>query len=383
MMTLQKYLFQLPEEIHYLNGAYMSPLMQIVEEAGIMGMQRKRNPFTIKPIDFFLDAEEVRIRFGKIVNCKPAQVAIIPAVSYGLKTAIANIPTNNGSHAIVVSDEFPSGYYPISEWCKTNDKDLKVINAPESLVDRGKKWNENLLNSIDNETCAVVLSSVHWTDGTKFDLKKIGAKCKATNTLFIVDGSQSVGVLPIDVNDFQIDALICVGYKWLLGPYNTGIAYYSEFYDHAKPIEDVWINKLGAEDFTKLTNYVDEFKPGASKFNVGESGNLIQLPMMIQALDQILEWKVQSIQDYAGELIQLLLQFLRANQFWVEDDEYRCNHIVGFLLPKTIDRAQLLQKLQANNVIVSVRGEAIRVSAHVYNTKEDIQALINVLKDSI
>jgi selenocysteine lyase/cysteine desulfurase len=380
-MISQKHLFQLPDEIHYLNGAYMSPLMSTVEEAGIIGMQRKRNPFTIKPIDFFLDAEEVRTRFGKIVNCKPSQVAIIPAVSYGLKTAIANIPTNSGTHAIVVADEFPSGFYPITEWCKTNQKELKVVDAPNNLVNRGKLWNENLLNSITNDTCAVVLSSVHWTDGTKFDLKKIGEKCKANHTLFIVDGSQSVGILPIDVADFQIDALICVGYKWLLGPYNTGLAYYSEAFDNAKPIEDVWINKLGAEDFTKLTNYTAEYKPGAAKFNVGESGNLIQLPMMITALDQILAWEVQSIQAYAGKLIQPLLQFLRTNNFWVEDDEYRCNHIIGFLLPPTIDREQLLKKLQANNLIVSVRGAAIRVSAHVYNTEADINALINLLKN--
>jgi selenocysteine lyase/cysteine desulfurase len=321
----------------------------------------------------------MRIRFGKIVNCNPAQVAIIPAASYELKTAISNIPAGNGSHAIMVSDEFPSGYYPLREWCSTHNKELKIVDAPETLVNRGKLWNENLINSINNETNAVVLASVHWTDGTKFDLKRIGEKCKATNTLFIVDGSQSVGALPIDIVDCQIDALICVGYKWLLGPYSSGIAYYSEYFNDGKPLEDVWINKQNAEDFTRLTNYVDEFKPGAGKFNVGESGNLIQLPMMIAALDQILAWDVQEIQNYAGELIQPLLDFLRTNNFWVEEDEYRCNHIFGFLLPKTIDREQLLQKLQANNVIVSVRGSAIRVSIHVYNTNEDIQALINLL----
>ncbi len=380
MLTSQKDLFQLPKEIHYLNGAYMSPLMHTVEEAGLIGMQRKRNPALIKSIDFFLEAEEVRTRFGKLVNCSPSKVAIIPAASYGLKTAISNIPTHSGTHAIVVSDEFPSGYYPISEWCKTNQKELKVINAPETLVDRGKLWNERLLNSITDQTAAVVLASVHWTDGTKFDLEKIGVRCKETNTVFIVDGSQSVGALPIDVMRCHIDALICVGYKWLLGPYSSGIAYYSEFFANAKPIEDVWLNKSGAEDFTKLTNYVDEYKLGAGKFNVGESGNLIQLPMMTKALDQILAWDVQAIQAYAGKITQNLIAFLRTNDFWVEDDAYRCHHIFGFLLPETIDRDQLLQKLQANNVFVSVRGKAIRVSAHVYNTEEDMEALMVLLK---
>ncbi len=379
-MNSQKDLFQLPNTIHYLNGAYMSPLMSAVEEAGIIGMQRKRNPFSIKSIDFFLEAEEVRTKFGKLVNCEPMQVAIIPSASYGLKTAITNIPTTNGNHLLMVAEEFPSGYYPATEWCKANHKELNVIHAPDSLIDRGKLWNENLLNSISTDICAVIISSVHWTDGTKFDLKKIGERCKATNTLFIVDGSQSVGVLPIDVADFKIDALICVGYKWLLGPYNTGIAYYGEFFNTGKPIEDVWKNKLAAEDFTRLTNYVDDFKPGAARFNVGESGNLIQLPMMIKALDQILTWEAQAIQEYSAKLMQPLIEFLRDNNFWVEDDAYRCNHIAGFLLPKTINREQLLEKLQANQVIVSVRGAAIRVSAHVYNTSDDIEALLKLLR---
>ncbi|MCK4746150.1 MAG: hypothetical protein KAT15_03905, partial [Bacteroidales bacterium] len=74
-MKNQKHLFQLPDGIHYLNCGYMSPLLKSVEEKGIEGMRRKRNPISIRPVDFFTEVNELRQKFGKMVNCSPSQVA--------------------------------------------------------------------------------------------------------------------------------------------------------------------------------------------------------------------------------------------------------------------------------------------------------------------
>jgi len=380
-MTSQKHLFQLPEDIHYLNGAYMSPLLKSVEETGIAAIARKRNPFTIKPADFFHEPEQVKKNFGRLINGKPEQVAIIPSASYGLKSATINIPAQRGTHAITVADEFPSGFYSISEWCQANKKELKIIKPPNSLEKRGKQWNENLLNEINTETAAVLISSIHWTDGTLFDLRKIGERCREVNALFIVDGTQSVGALPIDVTAYKIDALICAAYKWLLGPYSIGLAYYGDAFESGKPIEDSWLNRLNAEDFTKLTSYEDSYRAGAARFSMGENSNFILLPMLHKALDQIQEWGVPSIQDYSTELIQPLSLFLRDKNFWMEEPAFRADHLFGFLLPRHIDKHILLQQLHDSNLIVSLRGDAIRVSTHIYNTRNDIDRLMEVLQN--
>ena len=379
-MNSKKDLFQLPDDLHYFNCAYMSPLLKSVEDAGIRGIQRKRNPAEIKPADFFSETVAVKNKFAQLIHGSASQVAIIPSVAYGLKSAVMNIPTNNGNHAITIFDEFPSDYYTIADWCRENKKELKIIKAPDSMENRGQQWTDKLLESIHRDTSAVVMTAIHWTDGTRFDLKKIGQRCKEMNVLFIVDGTQSVGALPMDVSEFQIDALICTGYKWLLGPYSIGLAYYSEFFNNGRPPENSWMNKLNAEDFTKLTNYVEDYKPGAARFNVGESSNFILVPMLSRALDQIHEWEPSAIQHYCRDLIQPLLKFLRENNYWVEDDDHRASHLFGFLLPPTVHREKLLQDLELNKIIVSVRGDAIRVSPHVYNTPEDIESLINVLQ---
>jgi selenocysteine lyase/cysteine desulfurase len=379
MLSTQKNLFQLPDDIVYLNCAYMSPLLKSVEEAGIKGIFRKRNPTSIKSEDFFNESEEIRLKLGSIINAAPQQIAIIPSASYGLKSVVNNLPVNNGKYALTVAEEFPSDYYTILTWCKKNDKELQVISPSDSLSDRGQKWNEKILESINADTAVVIMSSIHWADGTKFDLKKIGERCKEVNAMFVVDGTQSVGALPIDVTTYHIDALVCAAYKWLLAPYSTGFAYFSEYFNKGIPLEDTWMNKINAGDFARLTSYVDEYKPGAARYNVGEFSNFILIPMLNTALGQIIDWKVNSIQEYCSNLIKPLVQLLNEKNIWIEDEDYRTNHLFGFLLPPNHSSTHLLEKLRERKIFVSTRGDAIRISVHLYNTEKDIEALADVL----
>jgi selenocysteine lyase/cysteine desulfurase len=381
MLNCQRHLFQLPDDISYLNGAYMSPLLKSVEDAGITGMRRKRNPSSIKPEDFFNGAATICVQLGQLVNGPPGQIALIPSASYGLKTAINNLPVNNGKYALTVSDEFPSGYYTISNWCKKNNKTLKIVSPPDTREQRAMKWNEKILASIDGETAVVILSSIHWTDGTRFDLQKLGERCKAMNARFIVDGTQSVGALPIDVSAYHIDALVCAGYKWLLGPYSTGFAYYSNFFNNGVPLEDSWMVKLNAQNFSSLVSYADEYAPGAARFHMGEFSNFALLPMLHAAVAQILDWQVPLIQAYSENLVKPLVEALQERNWWVEDAAFRAAHLFGFLLPPSVQPGFLLEKLQERKIFVSLRGEAIRVSAHVYNTEKDIVVLTDALKE--
>ena len=379
-MTSQKHLFDLPPDIHYLNSAYMTPLMRSVYEAGVKGLQWKVNPSLIGADDFFKQADIVRAQFAKLVNAPKQQIAVIPSASYGLKAAINNIPTDIGTHAVAVGNEFPSDYYTISSWCKNNHKELKIISAPEITNARAAAWNELIVDAISDKTCAVVLSTIHWADGTKFDLKKIGEKCRASNARFIVDGTQSVGALSMDVDAFKIDALVCAAYKWLMGPYSIGLAYYNEIYNDGIPLEDSWMTKSNASDFTNLTNYVDEYSPGAFRYNMGEFTNPIHLQMLEQSLLQIESWGIDNIQQYCQRLNGPLLRFLKENGYWLEDDGHRANHLFGFSLPQFVDKKKLLQHLTDQKIFVSLRGNIIRVSPHVCNDESDIQAFVDALK---
>ncbi len=379
----QKDLFQLEPGVHYLNGAYMSPQLKSVESAGILGIQRKNNPQSITQEDFFVSTENIKRKFGSLINALPERVAIIPSVSYGMANAVQNLPLNNGNEAIIIGEEFPSDYYALTDWCKSHGKSLKTIPMPDNPENRASEWNTQILDSITENTAAIVISSIHWANGIIFDLKAIGKRCRETDTRFLVDGTQSVAAMNIDVEDCGIDALVCAGYKWLLGPYSLGVAFYGPAFDNGHPIEQSWMNRINAREFSGLTAYTDSYLPYSARYNVGEFSNFVLCPMLDTSLTQILAWGVNNIQDYSKELSWPLISFLQNNGFIVEKEGQRASHMFGIQLPPYVDPMQLMQTLRSENIIVSVRNGALRISLHVYNTVEDVEALVRVMQREI
>jgi selenocysteine lyase/cysteine desulfurase len=359
----------------------MSPLLKSVEKAGIEGMKRKRNPYAISTDDFFEDTETLRAEFAKLIQVpNRKRIVIVPSVSYGMANVVRNLKVGVGDNIVVAAEQFPSNYYPWHKHSMEKGFQLKAISAPLLLEGRGKKWNELILDSIDTKTKVVALGNVHWADGTLFQLTEIRKRTKEVGALLVIDGTQSVGALPFDASTIQPDALVCGGYKWLMGPYSLGLAYYSEYFDQGNPIEENWINRLNSENFAGLVNYQNGYQPGALRYEVGEHSNFILVPMLLAALKQINQWKPKNIQDYCAKISRRAIGQLREDGFWIEEEGSRGQHLFGIRLPERIDKEKLKQRLQKNKISVSFRGDAIRVSPNVYNTEAEMIRLSNVVR---
>ena len=150
-MNCQKHLFSLRPNIHYLNCAYKAPLLKSAEESAIKALIRERNPIDIFEKDFFEGSQKVRESFGKLVNCNPLNVAIIPSASYGFNTLLKNIKTQPGKKALTVKDEFPSIYFSLKRWCQINNNELITISPDNHLEKIGENWNEKILDKIDQK----------------------------------------------------------------------------------------------------------------------------------------------------------------------------------------------------------------------------------------
>ncbi len=380
MLTSQKHLFSLDPGITYLNNAYRGPMLKSSEEAAIQDLVKMRSPHQLKPEDFFSGVEVVKALFAKLVKCAPTQVAIIPSTSYGFACVLNNWNPGKGKKAITVTDEFPSGYFSLKRWAEEHDSSLVSIGPGTNKEEIGKGWNERILEEIDQNTGVVLISSVHWMNGVKFDLKQIGKRCREVGACFIVDGTQSVGALPIDVADFQIDALICATYKWLLGPYSMAMAYFSERFNDGKPLEESWMNRTNSQNFSDLTNYQPEFLPGANRYSVGETSHFILLPILEKALVQLLDWKPERIQEYAGELKKSLVSYQNGRNLPLEVNEFTANHLFSLPLQAEQDSNQVKSLLEKEKISVSVRGDSLRVSINVFNEQRDIDQLIGALE---
>lgn len=378
-MECQHNLFTLEGDVTYLNCAYMSPMLKKVEQAGVEGIQGKRSPYNIKPEDFFEPSERLRSLYADLIDCdEPNRMVIIPSVSYGISAAAKNISVKKGQKVIVLGEQFPSNYYPWKRLCDENEAELVVIDAPDS-TSRGADWNNKILEAIDDTVAAIAMPHVHWADGTLFDLKAIRAKTTKVGAYLVIDGTQSVGALPFSIKEIQPDALICAGYKWLLGPYSIGLAYYGPRFDDGVPLEENWINRFESENFSGLVNYNDHYQPGALRYEVGEHSNFILLPMLLKALEQIKSWGVNNIQTYCEQLFKDDLTKLTAAGFNIENAEFRGSHLFGIRNKDHVKMERIKVALQEARISVSVRGDAIRVSPHVYNSLDDVQKLTQTL----
>jgi len=377
MITCQKSLFKIPDEVSYINCAYMSPQMRSVETIGKDMLSRKNQPWYIRTEDFFQPVETLKTLFAVLIGAQEKdRISVIPSASYGLASAAQNISLAPGEEILVTEGQFPSNYYTWERICRSQHGVLRVVPAPSAGEGRGARWNAAILEAISEKTRVVALPHVHWTDGTLFDLETISKKVHAKGGLLVIDGTQSVGALPFNVAKIQPDALICAGYKWLMGPYSIGLAYYGAAFDNGRPIEENWLNRLGSEDFTRLIDYQDTYKPMASRYSMGEQSQFVLGPMLSAALEQILEWGVPAIQEYTGALLDPLIPALKDLGCQVEAPEWRGNHLLGLRLGHRIQADVLKQQLAENQVMVSFRGDAVRIAPHVFNTPDDMEKLL-------
>ena len=380
MLKLQRSKFSIPAGTTYLNCAYMSPLMKTVEKAGMDGLKGKRNPLQITPQDFFTSGDLLRSEFAKLIGSnEPNRIAIIPSVSYGMANAASNIKLSPREKIIVCGEQFPSNYNPWQRLSLDSGAQLQVIASPKTKTNRGKIWNEYILDAIDENTRIVSLGHVHWADGTLFNLKEIRKRTLEVGALLLIDGTQSVGALPFSIKEIQPDVLVCAGYKWLMGPYSIGMAYYGPYFDQGKPIEENWINRLHSEDFAGLVNYQLDYQPGALRYEVGEHSNFILAPMMLAALKQINSWKPNHIQAYCKQISKKPIELLSSNGFWIEDEKYRAGHLFGIRIPEDKDIKAIKSNLKKKKISVSYRGDAIRVSPHLYNSEKELMNFAQVL----
>jgi selenocysteine lyase/cysteine desulfurase len=374
-MNHQKHLFDLDETTTYLNGAYMAPQLKSVTSIGIERLKRKARPNKITETDFFQDKEVLRERFAQLIACDdPQRIAIIPSASFGIGTAMHNIPFTSGDEIIVLEEQFPSNFY-IWKQLETQGVTVTTIPAPSNQQGRGLEWNQRILKAINTRTKCVAIPHCHWADGTKYDLETIREATAKVNAYLIIDGTQSVGALPFSIKTIQPDALICAGYKWLLGPYSIGVAYYGERFDQGVPLDNNWMNHEGAEDFANLVNYNQNFKPKAARFDIGESSNFVLVPMLSEAIQQLLEWTPEAIQAHCKDISEATIHSLKNAGYTIEESAYRASHLFGIYLPNGKNIDTLKEVISGAGVFVSYRGNAIRISPNVYNTKEDMDLL--------
>jgi selenocysteine lyase/cysteine desulfurase len=371
-LPVQRELFDIPDDVAYFNCASLSPQLKAAVEAGAAALARRARPWRIASADWFGGAEERRALFARLAGVDPEGVALVPATSYGLAVAAANLTARPGQRVLVLADDYPSNWYTWQRFSRRTGAEVVAVARRD-----GRTWGEAVLEALDERTAVVAVLAVHWTDGGAVDLATVGARAREAGAALVVDASQAVGAMPLDLAAIRPDYLVTVGYKWLLGPFALGYLYVAERHRDGVPLEENWISRLGSEDFAALVDYQDRYQPGARRFDVGQRSHLETTPMAVAALRQLLDWEVPRIAATLGRLTGRIQREVEAIGLRLTSSD-RVPHMLGIGLPGKAHGA-VAAALADAGVHVGVRGSSLRVSPHLWTTDQDVERLVGAL----
>lgn len=375
MIKTQRHLFDIADDIAYFNCAYNSPLLNDSVKRLHQGVDSKSHPWERTTADFFTDAETIRELSAELFGGDSDGFAIVPSASYGISTAARIIEPllHKGDKILVIDEEFPSVVLPLKRVCQETGAILITVDKPSD-----GDWTNAITDTIDHKVKVVAISSCHWTNAAYIDLFKVKQACNAIGSILIVDATQSLGAMELDIDTLKPDFLVAAGYKWLLCPYGFTLFYVDEKWRNTRPLEETWIARENAMDFAGLANYSDTYMPGSRRFDMGERCTPTILPGAIAALEQITTWGVPNIADSLSQINSLIAKHLMELGFEMPVEQHQCPHMIGAKVPHFY-KESIVSALKSEHIFISQRGNSLRFAPHLYINDNDIDRLLNVL----
>lgn len=371
----QRHLFDVPAEVAYFNTAYNSPLLNASRDALLAGAVTKSHPWERKADDFFADAETIRRLAAELFGGDADGYAVVPAASYAGSTAARAIEPSleYGDRIVVMDEEFPSNYLPWERTARERRAEIVIVPTP---VDGN--WTQAILDHLKKGVKVVAVGNCHWTNGARIALEPIGAACREIGAAFVIDATQSLGAMPLDLAAIKPDFLFASGYKWLLCPYGFSLLYVSERWRNARPLEEVWMARENASNFAGLVKYSPNYMSGARRFDVGEKCTPTILPGAIAALEQLKTWGLDAIAASLSAVNERIAGHLEGLGFYLPPCAARCPHMFGARLPDGY-QGNLVAELMKRNIFISQRGNAVRFAPHLHIDAGDLGRLEETL----
>lgn len=357
----------------YLNCAYHGPFPRATAERIQRAIEMKCNPARIEPPHFFGLTERVRERLARLVGAHPSEIALTNSATQGIGAVAAGLEWASGDEVVVASVNFPSNLFT---WLNLRRRgvSVRVLKPADSELKT-----EEVAAALTPRTRVLALDWVSYTTGMRLDLAELGELAHRQGAWFVVDGTQGVGALALDVHALLVDALAVAAYKWLLGPYGTGFVYFSSGLRERLELQAVnWLSVEGSDQFDSLP--VDHFTlPRAAKvFDVPATASFLNLHGLEASLEFVERVGVGAVTAHCRHLLDRLADELRRRNYLLSaaaQPEHQST-ILCFQAGSLEATAQLHAKLVARHIAVSLRHEWIRVSPYLYNDDEDLDRLL-------
>jgi len=352
----------------YLDGAAHGPMPRRSLAAARSALDLKRDPSALEDAEYFRLPDRIRAASAGLLHCAPESIAVATGASHGISLVACGLDWEPGDHVVVPTGSFPAIALPWRDLARRG-VDVDFVQ-PDAVVD-----------TIRADTRVVAVGHVNFATGRRLDLTAIGARCGEVGALFLVDASQSLGVVPVDVIRCGAAVVAVAGYKWLLSPYGTGVTYVQpDWVERLRLATFNWTTIVGADDFNKLADLEPRQRPGAIRFDAPETAAFIHGCALAESLEFLGEIGVEAINHHVTALLDRLFDGLPKTTAVESSLVAAHRSSIARLVPEGNVRA-MYAALYSAGIKVSLREGGLRVAPGVWNTVEDIDRLLAVLRE--
>jgi selenocysteine lyase/cysteine desulfurase len=316
--------------------------------------------------------EDIRGLAGQLLHADPLDIAFIKNTSEGVGIVAEGLPWQAGDNVVTAAEEYPANLYP---WMNLASRgvELRTVAARERRL-----WVEDFKKAIDSRTRVLTISFVEFASGFRNDLQSLSVVCRERGILLFVDAIQGLGVLPLDVQETPIDFLAADGHKWLLGPEGAGIFYIRrELVERLHAVGVGWNSVEGGMNFAKIDFCL---KPHAGRWESG-SWNMGGIMALGASLRLLLDLGIPAIAGRVLELTDYLCTRVEEAGFEVFSSRRPLDKSgIVSILPRSFDPRQAVKRCREQGIVINQRLGRLRVCPHCYNTEEEIDRLVDVIK---
>lgn len=368
-------LFPAAKAYTYLNSAAVSPLPTTAVEAVLSQLRDVSHNGSENYSDWIDTKNRARALIAEMLGVQADQIAFMRNTSDGFASVASGLDWVNGDNIVSFAEEFPSNFYP---WRRVRDEfGVELRLCPER---QGRIVLDEFIDLIDNRTKLVAISAVQFASGFKVDLEAIGAAARKVGALFAVDIIQGLGAMSFDFPGQMVDIASCASHKWLCAPEGCGFIYLSDHArDRVKPTFVGWISVETPWDFADREQ---KFKPTALAWESG-TGCASLFYGLEQSLLLLKSTGLSKIEKYLSELSDMLCEKLLEKNYDIVSSRLPAEKtaIVCIKHRDGINSNVLADHLKKEKIIVSPRGDRLRIAPHFYNNASDIDHLINSLPE--
>lgn len=355
----------------YFDHAAVAPLTQPAADAIGQWLAQATAEGDTVWLDWAAQISQCRKLAAEMIGAGEGDIALVPNTTAGINLVAEGLDWRAGDNVVTLADEFPTNLYP---WMN-----LAALGVETRLVPTtdGRITPERMAELCDDRTRVVSVSWVGYANGCRRNLRPLADVAHECGALFLVDAIQGLGVFPLDVNADEIDVLAADGHKWLLGPEGAGIAYiHPGWLERLKPLGVGWNSVVNAGNFDQIEL---KLKPTARRYE-GGTYNMPGLIGLGASIELLLSLGVANLAEAILDFTDTASRELSNCGAVIHSPREAAarSGIISFEVPGR-DAQALRRQCLAAGVAVACRAGRLRVSAHAYNTLDDLDRLLAVL----